>query len=111
MTSTSQVLYQGDIRIVEVRFYFRTKISGIRETLILCSLYSPANGQLRQDTYGALNVFEYEGEDALIVVPAKAVRSVVTMVPFRERVQGRPTRFFLVEKFALGVVDTGVVLE
>ena len=97
--------------MVEVQFYFRAKISGIRETLVLCSLYSPANGRLRQDTYDALNVFEYRGEDTLVVVPAKAVRSVVTMVPFGEQVQGHPTHFFLVEKFALGVVDTGVVLE
>ena len=80
------------------------KIAGIRETLVLCSLYSPANERLHQDTYKALNVFEYNGEDALIVLRATAIRSVVAMVPFGERVQGRPVRFFLVEKFALGVV-------
>jgi hypothetical protein len=33
------------------------------------------------------------------------------MVPFGEQVQGRSTFFFLVEKFALGVIDTGVILE
>ena len=33
------------------------------------------------------------------------------MVPFGKRVQGHLARFFLVEKFALGVVDTGNTLE
>ena len=39
------------------------------------------------------------------------ILSVVAMVPFGERVEGHPARFFLVEKFALGVVDTGTTLE
>ena len=33
------------------------------------------------------------------------------MVPFGERVEGRPARFFLVEEFSLGLVDTGIILE
>ena len=33
------------------------------------------------------------------------------MVPFGERVEGCPARFFLVEKFSLGLVDTGIILE
>jgi hypothetical protein len=38
------------------------------------------------------------------------ILSVVSMVPFGNGTQG-PARFFLVEKFALGVVDTGIILE
>ena len=111
MTSTSQILYQGDYRFAEARFYFRAKISGIKETLAVCSLYSAADEHLNRTTHGALNVFDYHGEAGLIVIRATTILSVVTMVPFGERVQGHPARFFLVEKFSLGVVDTGVVLE
>ena len=98
---------------MEARFYFRATIAGTTETLVLCSLYSPADEQLNHETYGALNVFDYYGEDndAFTIIQATAIISVVAMVPFGERVQGRPARFFLVEKFALGVVDTGDILE
>ena len=84
-------------------------IAGIQETLALCSLYSPADGQLNRQTHGALNVFDYRGEESLVVIRVKHIHSVVAMVPFGEQVQGHPPRFFLVEKFALGVVDTGFV--
>jgi hypothetical protein len=84
-------------------------VSGTRETFALCSLFSPADEQIHRETYGALNVFEYNGEDNLIVVRAASIVSVVTMVPFGTT--GYPARFFLVEKFSLGVVDTGVILE
>lgn len=86
-------------------------INRIRETLALCSLYSAADERLNRETNGALNVFEYKGEDALVVIRATTILSVVAMVPFGEWVQGRPARFFLVEKFALGVVDTGITVE
>jgi hypothetical protein len=108
---SSQVLHQGAIRIVEARFYFRANIAGTRETLVLCSLYSPGDKRLHGETHGALNVFEYKGEDALIVIQATTILAVVAMVPFGERIQGCPTRFFLVEKFALGVIDIGVIVD
>ena len=96
---------------MEARYYFRANIAGIRETLVLCSLYSPADERLNRETYGALNIFEYEGESNLVIIRATTILSVVTMVPFGKQVQGRPAFFFLVEKFALGVVDTGIILE
>jgi hypothetical protein len=94
---------------VEARFYFRVNIAGTRETLALCSLYSPGDKRLHRETHGALNVFEYKGEDTLIVIRASKILSVVAMVPFGEQIQGLPARFFLVEKFALGVIDTGAI--
>ena len=96
---------------MEVRFYFRATIAGSLETLVVCSLFSPADGRLNQETYSALNVFDYHGEESLVAICATTILSVMTMVPFGERVQGRPARFFLVEKFSLGVVDTGIILE
>jgi len=60
-------------------------------------------------------VFDYRGEEDLVVVRATTVISVVAMVPFVPptvpSIQGDPAHFFLVEKFALGVVDTGAILE
>lgn len=92
-------------------FYFRVAIAGTTETLILGSLYSPADEQLNQETHGALNVFKYNGEDGLVVIQATTVLSVVAMVPFGKQTQEHPPRFFLIEKFSLGVVDTGNILE
>jgi len=90
-------------------------IAGSQETLALCALYSPADEQLHRGSNGALNVFDYRGEEDLIVVWATTILSVVAMVPFvpptAPSIQGDPTRFFLVEKFALGVVDTGTISE
>ena len=96
---------------MEARFYFRATVAGTQETLALCSLYSPADEQLDQQTYGALNVFDYRGEESLVVIRATTILSVVAMVLFGERVQGYPAQFFLAEKFALGIIDTGVILE
>ena len=60
-------------------------------------------------------MFDYCGEENLVVVWATTVLLVVAMVPFVPPTvpffQGDPTRFFLVEKFALGVVDTGAISE
>jgi len=60
-------------------------------------------------------VFDYNGEENLVVIRATTILSVVAMVPFvpltAPHVQGDPSRFFLVEKFAIGVVDTGITPE
>jgi len=94
---------------MEARFYFRVTITGSQETLALCSLYSPADEQLHRDNYGALNVFTCQ--DRLVVIRVTSILSVVALAPFGERVQGCPARFFLAENPAVGVVDTGIILE
>ena len=97
---------------MEAIFYFRANVAGSQETLVLGSLYSPANRQHNLESNGALNVFDYQGEESLVVIRATTILSVVAMVPFKfGHVEGNPPRFFLGEKFALGVVDTGVILE
>ena len=106
MTST-QVLHQGTIRLAEARFYFQAKVEGVEETLALCSIYSPVDFDLREYTHGTLNICNYEGEDSLIVIRVASILSVVAMVPVRNQVEGLRRQYFLVEKFALGVVDIG----
>jgi hypothetical protein len=90
---------------VEAWFYFQATVDAVEETLALCSLYSLADEDHREDTSGALNVCDYKGEGNLVVIRAKSILSVVGMMPFQEdRQRGR---FYLTEKFALGVIDTG----
>jgi hypothetical protein len=71
---------------------------------------SPLAPSVNAYTHGALNVYKYEGENSLVVIKANSIISVVAMVPFREQVEGG-CPFFLVEKFALGVLDTGDPIE
>ena len=97
--------------MLEAKLYFHAALVGSEETLVLSSLYSPADGGLHRHSHGALNVFEFRGDEALVVIRATDIRSVVTLAPFPEHNQRPHPRFFLVEKFSLGVVDTGVILE
>ena len=91
---------------MEVQFYFQAIVDGFEETLALCSLYSPVDETLRAYSNNALNVCSYEGEHRLVVIRVESILSVVAMVPFGERTT---QNFFLIEKFALGVVDTGTI--
>ena len=88
---------------MEARFYFHVGIVGVRETLMLGSLYSSINETYNRDTHGALNVIEYYGEDTLVVFRAMDILVVVAMILFSEGCPGRAPWFFLIEKFALGV--------
>jgi hypothetical protein len=97
--------------MLEAKFYFHAAVAGNEETLVLGSLYSPADGRLHRHSHSALNVFEYCGEEGLVVIRATDIRSVVTLTPFPENIPRPRPPFFLVEKFSLGVVDTGVILE
>ena len=62
----------------------------------------------RERSNNALNVCSYSGPDRLFVIEVDNILSVVAMVPFGEQ-GGQSRNFFLVEKFALGVVDSGDV--
>lgn len=104
-----QVLYQGTIRFVKVKFYFRATVAGTVENLALCSLYSLVDNQLRAYGNGALHVFDYKGEESLVVIRVDSILSAVAMVPFKP--DEWDNRFFLVEKCALGVIDSLVVLD
>ena len=84
-------------------------VAGAQETLALSSMYLLVDGNLKKYTNGALNVFDHGGEDSLVIIKVDTILSVVAMVPFEE--VERSGRFFLVEKFSLGVIDTGIILE
>ena len=85
-------------------------VAGTQEALALGSMYSLADSNLDVHTRGALNVFNHEGENSLIVIKVSSILSVVAMVPFGEQIEGN-RRFFLIEKFALGVIGTGAIVD
>ena len=89
-----------------MEFYFQVAVEGIEETLALCSLYSPINKLHREHSNGALNVCSYKRGRYLVVIEVKSILSVIVMVLFK---QGETSNFFLVEHFALGVIDTAIV--
>lgn len=91
-----------------MNFFFCGTVAGAQETLALGSMYSVIDDTLNTYTHGALNVFEY-GTSSLVVIKVNTILSVVAMVPFER--DGRSSRFFLIEKFALGVVDTGDTID
>jgi hypothetical protein len=92
-----------------VKFYFRATVAGTPESLALGSLYTLADDNLKTYGHGALNVFEYEGEDSLVVIKVDSIISAVAMVPFKRDEGG--CRVFLVEKCALGVIDSNASLD
>lgn len=111
LTSTlTQVLHQGTLRFAEVQFYFQATVEGNRETLALCSLYSPADERRKEYSNGALIVCNYGGQNELVVIRAKNILSVVAMVPLDEEDEGS-NKFFLVENAALGVVHTSDAVD
>ena len=93
-----------------MQFYFQETVEGVEEALALCSLYTPVDDSIREISKNALNVCSYGGRDQFVVLRVNSILSVVAMVPFGQQ-DGRSHRFFLVEKFALGVIDTGDIQD
>ena len=71
----------------------------------LVSLYSTPNEFLLQRTHNSLAVFRYIGDDALVVVDAKSILSVVGMIPFPYCIDGNRDQYFMVEKIGLDVIE------
>ena len=106
MILTQIQLCQDVIGFAEVKFYFRATIEGIREPLALCSLYSISDEETREYSHGALGVHSCGGEGDLFVIRAKTILSIVGMMPLPGTCD-----FYLLEKFSLGVIDTGSTVD
>lgn len=87
---------------MEVKFFFRATVAGITENLTLGFMYSPVHEELRNLTHGALNVVT--SSNSLVVMKVDSILSVVAMIPFKRN--GGYHDYFLIEKFALGVIDS-----
>jgi len=104
-----QVLHDDSTRFFEVKFFFRATVAGTQESLALGSLYSFVDEDLRAYSHSALNVFGYRGEECLVVIKVNSIISAVAMVPFEQDEGG--CRFYLIEKCALGVIDSEDMLD
>jgi hypothetical protein len=71
----------------------------------LISLYAAPDATLLARSHGTLWCCEYQGESELRVIPAKAIISVVAIVPHKD------DRFVVVEKLGLEVAYMGGVEE
>jgi hypothetical protein len=65
----------------EIQYFFQAICNDETVTLALVSLYSPPDTNLLTESYGTLWSCKYQGHDDLVVVDAKAILSVVAMVP------------------------------
>ena len=66
----------------------------------------PPDEYLLRTTYDTLCVCGYQGKDAIAVIEAKSILSVVAAVPFPFVVGGRGNQFFIIEQIGLDVVET-----
>ncbi|KIL56752.1 hypothetical protein M378DRAFT_88875, partial [Amanita muscaria Koide BX008] len=71
-------------RMKRVRFSRNIKehVFGIKTALALVSVYGEPDQELLEQSHGTLRVLEYYGNNALQVIDAKCIQSVVAMVPF-----------------------------
>jgi hypothetical protein len=101
-------------RFGEVHFFYRIHIEGDQwQPVALISLYSAPDPALLEISSGTLLVCQHHGDDALVLVDAQAVKSVVAMVPFMEQPGGgglrrHNGRFFVVEKPGLSLAELGM---
>lgn len=109
----TQVIYEGEERFGEVQFFYRIRIEREQwQPVALISLYSTPDPNLLGISSNTLLVCRYRGENGLVLVEARAIKSVVAMVPFMEKPEGdRPRhhdgRFFVVEKPGLSLAELG----
>jgi hypothetical protein len=67
----------------EIQYFFQALLddSELAVTLALISLYSPLDKNLLEESYGTVWAAKYQGHNSLMVIDAKAIHSVVAMVP------------------------------
>ena len=112
-----KVIYNDEERFGEVYFFYRISIEGDQwRPIALISLYSAPDHDLLKISSDTLLVCWYHGDDALILVEAQAIKSVVAMVPFMEKPEGSELRchngrFFVVKKPGLSLAELGMEEE
>ena len=101
----SQILFDNEIRIVEVRFFLYIPREEGEISLALVSLFSNPDPTLLSLSFNTLWSCQYQGNMALQFINTKTIQAVVSMVPHMPMIQGQPAegRFFLVEKPGLDV--------
>ena len=62
-------------------FYFSISVEQNRKWVALISLFDPVDPDLYKVSHGALAVSKYRGDNNLVVVDIKSIRSSISMVP------------------------------
>lgn len=101
-----QILHEGVIQFAEVCFYFIKTFGPTSRALALVSVYLTPDEHLLQHSHSTLLVCRYQSE-ALQVIDAKAILSVVAMVPFPFSVGNHTNQHFVIEKIGLDVIEVG----
>lgn len=70
---------QGQIQVGEVRYFGR--VGQERQAVALVSIFGPRDEDLYQRSHQTVQVLEYRGDNALCVINAKTIESVVGMIP------------------------------
>ena len=73
-------------------------------------MYSLAESNLDFHARGALDVFDHEGENPLIVIKVNSIPSVVARCRLANKSKG-VIASFSIEKFALNVIGTGAIVD
>jgi hypothetical protein len=104
-----QILLDDEIRLAEVYFFIHLNYEGHDLGLALVSLYSTPHPTLLEISHNTLWSCEYQGDSSLRFINAKAIQSVVAMIPHAPVIEGQQAgeRFFLVEKPGLDVAVIG----
>ena len=79
--------------------------------LALASLFSPPDEYLLRHSHTTLIVCEHQGGEALIVIDAKSILSVIAAVPFPFVVGGRNNQYYMVEKIGLDILEADVDVD
>ena len=79
--------------------------------LALASLFSLPDEYLLQHSHMTLIVCEHRGGEALIVIDAKSILSVIAVVPFPFVVRGRNNQYYMVEKIGLDILEADVDVD
>ena len=82
LISLFQLTLDNVIRVAEVQYYFAISMNDDRKYVALVSLLDPPDARLYESSHGTLSVHEYNGDDNLIVVDIKSIRSSIALVPF-----------------------------
>jgi hypothetical protein len=70
-----------DIAVADIEYFFRLRFGDVIHSLALVSVFSPPDEDLLEESHHAAYICQYRGVAALRVVDAKAITSVVSMVP------------------------------
>jgi hypothetical protein len=76
-------------------------IGGLRQTLALVKLYSRPDETLFQESHATVWSITELGVEALHIVPAKTILSVVSVQPHNHHVTPGDTRYFIWEQMGL----------